>query len=201
MSSFPKRIDELIRQLGTSASAVDSKQGDRVYNFHYHPHEWTEFRQQLQVIQKRLKEQGFTPHVASFADITLNIFQSSPIYSAQVKMEGMGSFSHKMRNDSLYNILSGSSSDQRLTTDAPIVSALIDKLQETAKLDNGVLMLTDTETIHPLFRISAFEQILQGKFLVPTVICYPGERGNHGDNPSFLGFYNSDGNYRSQHIY
>jgi hypothetical protein len=64
-----------------------------------------------------------------------------------------------------------------------------------------VLILTDTETIHPLFRVSAFEQILQGKFTVPTIICYPGERGDMGDNPSFLGFYKSDGNYRSHHIY
>ena len=112
MSSFPKRIDELIRHLGSSASAVNAKQGDRVYNFHYHPHEWTEFRQQLQVIQKRLKEQGFTPRIASFADIALWIFESSPIYKAQMKMESMGNFSHKMRNDSLYNVLAGSSSDQ-----------------------------------------------------------------------------------------
>lgn len=201
MSSFPDRIDELIRLLGTSASAVNAKQGDRVYNFHYSPQEWTQFRQQLHVIEKRMKDQGFTPRIVSFADICLSIFQSSPIYAAQVKMESMGDFSHEMRNKSLYGILAGDNPGAPLTEQSPIVAALISKIQETSLLDRGVLILTDTETIHPLFRVSAFEQILQGKFTVPTVICYPGERGSIGDNPSFLGFYNSDGNYRSHHIY
>jgi hypothetical protein len=201
MSSFPERIDELIRLLGTNASAVNARQGDRVYNFHYTPREWTQFRQHLHVIEKRIKDQGFTPHVVSFADICLNIFQSSPIYAAQVKMESMGEFPHEMRNKALYGILSGGNQGAPLTIDSPIVAALISKIQETAELEQGVLILTDTETIHPLFRVSAFEQILQGKFTVPTVICYPGERGDMGDNPSFLGFYKSDGNYRSHHIY
>jgi hypothetical protein len=201
MSSFPERIDELIRLLGTNASAVNARQGDRVYNFHYTPREWTQFRQHLHVIEKRIKDQGFTPHVVSFADICLNIFQSSPIYAAQVKMESMGEFPHEMRNKALYGILSGGNQGAPLTIDSPIVAALISKIQETAELEQGVLILTDTETIHPLFRVSAFEQILQGKFTVPTIICYPGERGDMGDNPSFLGFYKSDGNYRSHHIY
>lgn len=205
MSSFPDRINSLIRHLGSSASAVNAKQGDRVYNFHYHPHEWTEFRQQLQVIKKRVKEQGFTPHIASFADICLKILESSPIYQAQVKMEGRGNFSNEMRNKSLHSILAGSPSGAaqagELTEESPIIAAMIEQIDTTAKLENGVLILTDTETIHPLFRVSAFEQILQGRFTVPTIICYPGERGNIGDNPCFLGFYNSDGNYRSTHIY
>jgi hypothetical protein len=201
MSSFPERIDELIRLLGTNASAVNARQGDRVYNFHYTPREWTQFRQHLHVIEKRIKDQGFTPSVVSFADICLNIFQSSPIYAAQVKMESMGEFPHEMRNKALYGILSGGNQGAPLTIDSPIVAALISKIQETAELEQGVLILTDTETIHPLFRVSAFEQILQGKFTVPTIICYPGERGDMGDNPSFLGFYKSDGNYRSHHIY
>lgn len=201
MSSFPERIDELIRLLGSNASAVDARQGDRVYNFHYTPHEWTQFRQHLHTIEKRIKDQGFTPHLVSFADICLEIFQSSPIYAAQVKMEAMGDFPHEMRNKALYSILSGGNPGAPLTEQSPIVAAIISKIQEAAGLDNGILILTDTETIHPLFRVSAFEQILQGKFTVPTVICYPGVRGNIGDNPSFLGFYKSDGNYRSHHIY
>ena len=201
MSSFPERIDELIRLLGTNASVVNARQGDRVYNFHYTPREWTHFRQQLHVIEKRIKDQGFTPHIVSFADICLKIFKASKIYEGQVKMEKMGNFSNEMRNKSLHSILAGGTQGPSLTESSPIVAAILTHIHEAAQLDKGVLILTDTETIHPLFRISAFEQILQGKFTVPTIICYPGERGNMGDNPSFLGFYNSDGNYRSHHIY
>ncbi len=201
MSSFPDRIDELIRLLGVPASAVNARQGDRVFNFHYSPKEWTQFRQQLHVIEKRVKDQGFAPNIVSFADICLGIFQASPMYATQVKMEAMGEFSHEMRNKSLYGILAGGNQGAPLTEHSPIIAGLTFKIEETAALDRGILILTDTETIHPLFRVSAFEQILQGKFTVPTVICYPGEKGSMGDNPSFLGFYNSDGNYRSHHIY
>ena len=77
MSSFPDRIDELIRLLGTPASAVNARQGDRVFNLHYSPKEWTLFRQQLHVIEKRIKDQGFTPNIVSFTDICLGIFQAS----------------------------------------------------------------------------------------------------------------------------
>jgi hypothetical protein len=201
MSSFLNRIDELVRLLGSNASAVNARQGDRVYNFHYRPSEWTAFRQNLHLILKRLKDQGFTPHVVSFADICLDIFNESRMYAALSKREGMGSFSHKNRNESLYSILAGGPAGQPLTARSPIVEALEAEIKKAAALDNGVLILTDMETIHPLFRVSAFEQILQGKFIAPTVMCYPGEKGNIGDNPSFLGFYKSDGNYRSTHIY
>jgi hypothetical protein len=201
MSSFPDRINELIRLLSNSASAVNSRQGDRVYNFHYSPGEWTQFRQHLPQILNRMRDQGFTPNVYSFADICLKILKESPIYAAQIKMESMGNFPHRQRNQALYGILAGTQGGQPLSMKSPIVAALDQAIQDTATINRGVLFLKDTETIHPLFRISAFEQILQGKFIVPTVICYPGEKGNIGDNPSFLGFYQADGNYRSTHIY
>lgn len=201
MSSFLNRIDELVRLLGSNASAVNARQGDRVYNFHYRPSEWTEFRQNLHLILKRLKDQGFTPHVVSFADICLDIFKQSPTYTAKLKMEGLGRFPHKAHNESLYSILAGGPAGHELTSESPIVKAIESAIKDAAALENGVLILTDMETMHPLFRVSAFEQILQGKFIAPTVMCYPGEKGNIGDNPSFLGFYKSDGNYRSTHVY
>ena len=58
MSSFPDRIDELIRLLGTPASAVNARQGDRVFNLHYSPKEWTQFRQQLHVVPEAEMDKG-----------------------------------------------------------------------------------------------------------------------------------------------
>lgn len=201
MSSFTNRIDELVRHLGSSASAVNAKQGDRVFNFHYSTSEWTDFCKQLPIIKKRVKEQGFTPNIVSFTEIIQNILDGNKIYAAKLKMEGLGSFPHKMHNQAIYNILSGGQQGTQLTLASPIIAALDQIIQDTSKLKKGVLILTDSETIHPMFRISAFEQILQGRFQVPTVICYPGEKSSYGDNPSFLGFYTADGNYRSTHIY
>jgi hypothetical protein len=201
MSSFPDRINQLVRLVAASDSAVNARQGDRVFNLHYRPSEWTDFRKHLPLIRKLLKDQGFTPNVVSFAEICLNIFKDSKIHQAQLKMEGMTTFPHAAWNRDLYQILAGGQPGAALPMTAPIVAALLQAIEETAAMKNGVLLLVDTETIHPLFRVSAFEQILQGKFKAPTVICYPGEKGTIGENPSFLGFYNSDGNYRSTHIY
>lgn len=201
MSSFPDRINQLVRLIAANDSVVKARQGDRVFNFHYRPSEWAEFRKQLFLIKKLLKDQGFSVHVASFAEICLKIFKEDSIYDFIVSQESMGSYPHATRNKELFQILAGSAKGSELTSDSPIVASVVQAIRQTEELRNGVLLLVDAEVIHPLFRVSSFEQILQGKFSVPTVICYPGERGTIGDNPSFLGFYKSDGNYRSTHIY
>ena len=201
MSSFDSRINELARLLGSPASAVSAQQGDRVYNFHYRPSEWTEFRQSMPRLLNSLKGKGFTPIVGSFAEICRNIFEAHSRYAALKKTEQVGNFPHKMRNEALFKLLVESPTSTDLTLDSPIVKSIEKLLSEASSGKNGILILTDTETLHPFFRVSALEQILQGKFTVPTVICYPGEKGSIGDNPSFLGIYKSDGNYRSTHIY
>ncbi len=111
MSSFPDRIKELLRLVGSPSSSVNARQGDRIFNFNYHPGEWTEFRKQLPVIKKQLRDKGFTPKELSFAEICLSIFKDSKIYQAQVKMEDMGTFPHSERNKALYSILSGAPAD------------------------------------------------------------------------------------------
>lgn len=201
MSSFPERIDRLIRHLTAEVSVVNAKQGDHVTNFHFEPEEWTEFRKQLPVILRRLRESGLDPQVVSFGSLVLEIFRQDDIYALHLDTEGLANFTHSQRNDDLYCLLAGGQRGEQLTLKAPLISVLKREIDRVASLKNGVLLLTDTELIHPLFRVSAFEQILQGKFACPTVICYPGRRGTIGDNPSFLGIKSSDGNYRSTHIY
>jgi hypothetical protein len=201
MSSFPERIDRLIRHLTAEVSVVNAKQGDHVTNFHFEPQEWTEFRKQLPVILRRLRESGLDPEVVSFGSIVLEIFREAKMYPLLLKMESVGKFSHAQRNEDLYTLLAGGPSGHQLMTSAPIIARLRSQIECVAARKKGVLLLTDTELLHPLFRVSAFEQILQGKFTCPTVICYPGRRGTVGDNPSFLGIKSSDGNYRSTHIY
>ena len=202
MPSFEDRINDLTRQLTAAASAVKAQQGDRVFNFHYRPSEWTTFQQQLPRLTQRLRERDFAPHTVSFSDIILSIFEASPIYGALKKMESKAQFSHQQRNESLHRILVGDgSSNPELSLASPIVQAIEAAIADAAAQPNGILILTDANVLHPLFRVSSLEQILQGRFQVPTVICYPGEKGGIGDNPSFLGIYPADGNYRSSHIY
>jgi len=78
-------------------------------------------------------------------------------------------------------------------------SKLENTLQEIEGRDNAILLVTDLEALHPYVRIGAIESQLQGKFTIPTVFFYPGERTGK-TRLKFLGFYPEDGSYRSVHV-
>jgi hypothetical protein len=201
MSSFDSKIETLLRHLGRPTTSVNARQGDSVYNVHYDPAEWEKLRMKLPMIRKRLEDAGFTAHVHSLADIIQDILaENSRQVNALKKLEHRP-LPHKTHTETLYNILAKKRTGEVLDLSSPIVQRLQTIIQEAAKTPKSVLLITDIEMAHPLVRVSAFEQILQGKFAVPTVFFYPGKRGTVGDNPSFLGVYPSDGNYRSTHIY
>ncbi len=201
MSSFDSKIETLLRHLGRPTTSVNARQGDRVYNLHYDPSEWAALRLKLPMIRQRLESSGFTPHVYSFADLLQGILAENPRQIDALKKLEQRPLPHATHSETLYNILAKKRTGEPLGLDSPIVQRLHDVIQEAAKTPKSVLLITDIEMAHPLVRVSAFEQILQGKFAVPTVFFYPGKRGTVGDNPSYLGVYPSDGNYRSTHIY
>lgn len=201
MSSFDSKIETLLRHLGSPTTSVNARQGDSVYNVHYDPAEWEKLHMKLPMIRKRLEDAGFTAHVHSLADIIQDILvENSRQVDALKKLEHRP-LPHKTHTETLYNILAKKRTGEVLDLSSPIVQRLQTIIQEAAKTPKSVLLIIDIEMAHPLVRVSAFEQILQGKFAVPTVFFYPGKRGTVGDNPSFLGVYPSDGNYRSTHIY
>ena len=64
------------------------------------------------------------------------------------------------------------------------------------------MLRQETEIVNKLglhARASAKLTQLAGKFHVPTVFFYPGERTGK-TRLKFLGFYPEDGNYRSVHV-
>jgi hypothetical protein len=203
MRSFEDKTETLVRLLGSPSSNVSARQGDRVFNFHYEPQKWAEVRGILPKIKSRLEKLGFTPHLHSFADIIKAILErdaKQPI-NAMIKAEGKFNLPDQNYTHDLQHFLTRTDPNHPLTLESPIVASLTAILDEAAQTPKSVLLLIDVEMLHPLIRVSAFEQILQGRFKVPTVFFYPGLSGNVGDNPSFLGIYTSDGNYRSTHIY
>ena len=73
------------------------------------------------------------------------------------------------------------------------------RLTELEGKPQALLLVTDLEALHPYVRIGTIEGQLLGRFKLPTVFLYPGVRtGRTG--LKFLGFYPSDGNYRSVHV-
>ena len=80
------------------------------------------------------------------------------------------------------------------------LQARLEKQLETLEgQGKAILLVTDLEGLHPYMRIGAIERQLHGKFKVPTVFFYPGERTGK-TRLKFLGFYPEDGNYRSVHV-
>lgn len=84
-----------------------------------------------------------------------------------------------------------------LLENSSIVLAIEEKIQSLP--ENGILLLTDIEALHPYLHISALESELIGKIHKPTIIFYPGKRIGK-DRLSFLGIHPALGNYRSTHI-
>ena len=84
-------------------------------------------------------------------------------------------------------------------TNGSLKSRLEAKLEQVKGKKSTIILVTDLEALHPYTRIGAIESQLYGKFYVPTVFFYPGERTGK-TRLKFLGFYPEDGNYRSVHI-
>ncbi|MBK1834747.1 BREX protein BrxB domain-containing protein [Roseibacillus ishigakijimensis] len=201
MFSFDQKIDELIRRLGAPEGTTNARQGDQVFNVHYPPHLWAELRTRLPKLMARLKDQSYAPRHCSLLALMEKIFGDNGKKIALLRRSEARQQSHQAFTDTLHSILANKKPGESLDLESPIVAAIEEEIQAAASKPNGLLLITDIEMAHPLLRVSAFEQVLQGRFAVPTVFFYPGERGNIGDNPSYLGVYPSDGNYRSTHIY
>ena len=92
-------------------------------------------------------------------------------------------------NESLANALTNGSLQGRL-------EALLTSLEGNK---HAIVLVTDLEALHPYLRIGAIEGQLYGRFHVPTIFFYPGERTGK-TRLKFLGFYPEDGNYRSNHV-
>lgn len=77
-------------------------------------------------------------------------------------------------------------------------NALVERVAAhiAAARTGSVVFLTETEMLHPFFRVRALESALHDRVRVPTVVFYPGRRsGQFGLH--FLDFYPYDGNYRA----
>jgi len=207
MRSFEDKLNQLLRLLGSATSNVDARQGDWVFNLHYRPEEWAEIRGQFPKLKKRLESEGYSPEFRSFADIIRDILENEgaqPIEAMCANEAGV-SLPHEVYTQTLQSLLlddpSEGGSQGEFNLRSPIVQRILAIYSEISDQPKPILVLQDLEMLHPLVRVSAFEQVMQGRFAVPTVFLYPGEKGDVGDNPRFLGFYKSDGNYRSTHIY
>jgi hypothetical protein len=137
----------------------------------------------------KLKNDGWLVRVFSIADHILQILENAPLRKIWLTADSKNPTNWEKTNQSLANALNNGQLQEKLE-------------QALSDLDNqakSILLVTDLEGMHPYLRIGAIEGNLQGKFNVPTVFFYPGERTGK-TKLRFLGFYPDDGNYRSVHV-
>jgi hypothetical protein len=138
--------------------------------------------------KSKLVNDGFQPTELSMTDLISEIIQNHHLYQACLDSEVDDPFQFKDINQSIKDIL---------LENKPINEKIIKTINNLP--ENGILLITDIESLHPYFHMSSIESELQGMIHKPIVIFYPGKRTGDS-NLSFLGIHPEMGNYRSTHI-
>lgn len=133
------------------------------------------------------KNKGFNPVVLSLHEVTKTFFQADD-YRIDAGEDAVDDKSEMLE---VYDSL-GNNLDQQRIIDKAILA-----VQERLG-DDGLLLITDLEALHPFSRFGPIEQRLYSAIDKPIVVFYPGARS--GSALRFLSIYPEDGNYRSKHF-
>ena len=188
MPSLKNSFNELLERI-RHGRELDYASFEPMYYLVYSPELILEVKRQMPAWTARLKNEGWSVHQFSIAKEVIDILQNSPVRKIWLKEDAAAPLDWDRTNKSLTNRIANGSLQKRLEQ----------KLTELKAEKNPILLVTDLEGLHPYMRIGVIESDLQGKFDIPTVFLYPGERMGK-TNLRFLGFYSPDGNYRSVHV-
>ena len=188
MPYLKANFDELIERMRHGRD-LGHASFEPAYYLVFPPSQILDVKLSLPAWTSRLRNEGWDVHPFSIAEHITSILSTAAPRKIWLAADRKAPQSWKRTNDALANALSQGSLQQRL-------EAELTKLQD---IPNALLLVTDLEALHPYMRIGAIESQLYGKFHVPTVFLYPGERTGK-TRLKFMGFYPEDGNYRSVHV-
>jgi len=192
MNSPKDTFDEVWHHL-RQGRGLSNTGDDPVYYLVFSPARILDVKRMIPEWRAKLQRNGWKLETFSVAEAVLKIFGSHEFREIWLESEA----NHSYDPESLGQIRDTLA--DALTSEDRLKNMIVDRLQSLEGSENTVLMLTDLESLHPFLRVGVIEQKLSGKFNVPTVILYPGERDGK-TSLKFLGFYPSDGNYRSVHF-
>lgn len=188
MSLLKDNFNELLERI-RHGRELDYASFEPIYYLIFPPELILEVKRQMPAWTARLENEGWSVHQFSVAKEVIDILQNAPVRKIWLKADAASPLDWERTNKSLANALTNGSLQKRLEQ----------KLAELEGQKNPILLVTDLEGLHPYMRIGAIESRLQGKFSIPTVFFYPGERTGK-TRLRFLEFYPDDGNYRSVHV-
>ncbi len=189
MQSLDDSFNELQLRLGDN-QRLKSTGGDPVFYVVFHPREMMAAKRKLRSWKAHLDNSGWQTEVLSLAQVLDSFFTNHALrrFWLSGEQQAPGDL------DSINRTLR-----EALISGEVVEKAILSRLEKLAVEPRGLLLITDTEVLHPYLRIGAVEQRLTGKVPCPVVILYPGKRSGE-TTLSFLGIYPDDGNYRSTHI-
>lgn len=179
-------LDESFRQLASllgEPASLNAARSDPFFYLVYDPAEALEVKRLIPVWSAQLRNQGFTVERVSFSDIIWRLVDASGRWDEWLAAEGDAD--PDQVNDAVRSVL---------TDPGGIVAQIATMVSQAPK--GTVVFLTETEALHPYFRVRVLENALHDRIAVPTVVFYPGRRsGQYGLH--FLNLYPEDGNYRA----
>jgi hypothetical protein len=188
MSSLTANFEELLRRIKNGRD-LGPASFEPIYYLIFSPREILDVKRALPAWMAKLRDDGWDARCFSVAGHVIEILRQAPMRRIWLAADRKAPLAWQKTNQSLSNALTNGSLQRRL-------EAQLEALQDTP---NAILLVTDLEALHPYLRIGAIESQLTGRFHVPSIFFYPGERtGKYG--LKFLTFYDEDGNYRSVHV-
>ena len=191
MSSLTANFNELLERVRHGRDFMQASY-EPIYYLVFHPREILDVKRNLPAWTAKLKNEGWEVHRFSIAKEISDILQSAKLRKLWLAADKKGPLDWDKTNDALANALVKEDG-------GPLQERIESLLEGVAGKKNAIVLVTDLEALHPYLRIGAIESKLYGKFTVPTVFFYPGERTGK-TRLKFLGFYPEDGNYRSVHV-
>jgi hypothetical protein len=168
---------------------IDHASFEPIYYLVFDPRQIIEVKRTLPAWMARLRNEGWEVQRFSIASEISDILSNHNLRKVWLEADRKSPLSWDKTNKALANALEKGELQNRMEK----------QLEELKGRKNAILLVTDLEALHPYLRIGAIETQLYGKFHVPSVFFYPGERTGK-TRLKFLGFYPEDGNYRSTHV-
>jgi len=188
MPSIRDNFDELMERV-RSGRELGHASFEPIYYLIFPPKEILDVKRNLPAWMAKLRNDGWDVHCFSIAQEIDDILNHVPRMKTWLAPDSKSPLLWEKTNQSLANAITNGSLEGRLEA----------KLEQLKDKKNTIVLVIDLEALHPYTRIGAIESQLYGKFYVPTVFFYPGERTGK-TRLKFLGFYPEDGNYRSVHV-
>lgn len=188
MASLKDDFNELLERI-RHGRELGHASFEPIYYLVFSPSKILEVKRQMPAWTAKLKNEGWSVHSFSIAENIADILKNSPLRKIWIAADGRAPTEWQKTNQALANAL----------TNGTLQTQLEQKLKALEDQEKAILLVTDLEALHPYMRIGAIESQLHGKFNVPTIFFYPGERTGK-TRLKFLGFYPEDGNYRSVHV-